>query len=285
MKFARLATVLAGIGFLPLLASSSASAAVAPGYANPLRACHAQAGRIDQGVDYTCDGPVYALATSTIIRSTTSSSWPGGGDIVGKITSGPLTGHLWYIAEDVRPSVGVGVHVTDGTVIGHVGAAPGPFIEVGWASTASSANSGPSLASQRGDADPHVGAGEWSTGEGVDYANMLHFLGAQLGGPPTNTHGVNPWNSVTLLSTVTFSATAFGLQVVGNHRTVSVDWAAIAFKVDHYIVECSPSCGVTRPPGTVHRINGLVIVRSGTVTIFIFALIAGHSPAEGIARV
>ena len=74
------------------------------------------------------------------------------------------------------------------------GAAPGPWIETGWATTAQPSDV--TLATQRGDTDPNIGTGEWSTAEGKDYSDLLAFLGCVPGTLSTAPHGTNPWNSV-----------------------------------------------------------------------------------------
>jgi peptidoglycan hydrolase-like protein with peptidoglycan-binding domain len=167
-------------------------------YNNPLRACNPVPGRIDQGVDYTCSGPAYALGPSIITVATANSGWPGGGAVVGKLTSGPLAGHSWYITEDIAPAVSVGDSVTSNTIVGYIGTngAPGPWIETGWAAVGGGDGT---LATQRGDADPNTGTGEWSTAEGYDYSKLLAYLGCAPGFLSTSPHGSNPFDSVALM--------------------------------------------------------------------------------------
>lgn len=181
-------------------------------YKNPLRACNPVSGRIDQGVDYTCNGPAYALGPSVITVATANSGWPGGGAVVGRLTEGPLAGNSWYITEDIAPAVSVGDVVTADTVVGYIGTgnAPGPWIETGWAENGGGDNT---LASQRGDSDPNIGSSEWSTAEGFDYSRLLEYLGCVPGILATSPHGHNPFDSVALVKAANTPPTNVVLQV------------------------------------------------------------------------
>lgn len=109
----------------PPLSSSS-------GYANPFRdAVALSSERIDQGVDYSGVGPVYAIGDGVVL-CTYGSGWPGGTFIGYQLTDGPASGLVVYVAEDVEPSVQVGATVTSGTVLGQMYAGP-DGIETGWA--------------------------------------------------------------------------------------------------------------------------------------------------------
>src|SRR5437763_16865563 len=71
MKFTRLLTVLAVaggvIGFTAPIASASTDHTLP--YRNPLRSVHSlKGGRIDQGVDYSGSGRVYALGRGTVLN-------------------------------------------------------------------------------------------------------------------------------------------------------------------------------------------------------------------------
>jgi len=102
------------------------------GYANPLRSVIGLSSeRIDQGVDYTGFGPIYALGNGVVL-STVGSGWPGGTFIAYRLTDGPAQGLVVYAAEDIEPSVEVGAAVTTDTVLGHMYAGP-DGIETGWA--------------------------------------------------------------------------------------------------------------------------------------------------------
>ena len=115
----------------------SAAAGGAGGYVNPVPG--ARTGRIDQGVDYTL-GPqgFLAPAPSVILQADqTNPGWRGGGYIAAKITSGYLTGLVYYVAEGIAPLVQKGQQVAAGTVLGRGVSNPYNMvvgnIEAGWA--------------------------------------------------------------------------------------------------------------------------------------------------------
>src|SRR5580658_3136075 len=90
------------------------------GYADPLRAIAALSPeRVDQGVDYSGFGPIYALGDGVVV-STVNGGWPGGTFIVYQLTDGPASGLYAYAAEDIDPEVSVGQSVTPNTVIGQM---------------------------------------------------------------------------------------------------------------------------------------------------------------------
>ncbi len=107
------------------------------GYNDPLRAVQANGSlkreRVDQGVDYDGNGPVYAVGPG-IITNTNNSGWPEGNFISEELTQAPAsTYHVYvYVAETCTPTVSVGEHVTSNTVICdmHTG---GTGIETGFA--------------------------------------------------------------------------------------------------------------------------------------------------------
>src|SRR5581483_6509707 len=58
-------------------------------YRNPLRGVtNVNASRIDQGVDYSGTGPVYALGDGVVETSTNSGGWPAGHFIAYRLTNG-----------------------------------------------------------------------------------------------------------------------------------------------------------------------------------------------------
>jgi hypothetical protein len=142
-------------------------------YDNPLRAVRGLTPeRIDEGVDFSGYGPVYALGNAIITNATdTNYGWPGGGWITYQLTSGPDKGLMVYVAEDVTPTVQAGQHVTSSTQIatmfsGYDG------IETGWAQpTGLSAESELSVAGGIG------GYGPFPTRVGVNFDQLLHSLG------------------------------------------------------------------------------------------------------------
>jgi hypothetical protein len=175
---------------LALLPSRSATRPTVPtdpprsssgGYANPLRAVAALSSeRIDQGVDYSGFGPVYALGDGVVL-STVGSGWPGGTFIAYRLTDGPARGLVVYVAEDIEPGVQVGATVTSSTVLGQMFAGPSG-IETGWADGSSLPDT---MARTYGQFD-----GSNSTAFGYNFSQLLQSLGAPGGipsGPPSGT--------------------------------------------------------------------------------------------------
>lgn len=159
----------------PLRPTSTA----APGrYLNPLRAVQRLVpSRIDQGVDYTGSGSVYAVGDGTVL-STTCSGWPGGTFIAYRLTDGRAAGLVAYVAEDIEPLVSVGDAVTPATVLGTMYQGP-TGIETGWAD--------PSADGMTMAGDDHQFSGSNSTAYGANFSALLASLGAPGGsssGPP-----------------------------------------------------------------------------------------------------
>ena len=111
----------------------SEGVAVAPIYLNPLRDVSGLVPeRVDQGVDFSGSGPVYALGDAVVTNATGASAG-------GRRRVDHLPAHRWpgsgaevYVAEDVTPTVVVGQHVTPSTVVGDMFEG-GDGIETGWA--------------------------------------------------------------------------------------------------------------------------------------------------------
>ena len=80
------------------------------GYRNPLRGVGGLVPeRIDDGVNFTGLGQVYALGDAVVTSATgTNFGWPGGGWITYRLTGGPAAGLVVYVAEDITPAVAVG---------------------------------------------------------------------------------------------------------------------------------------------------------------------------------
>ena len=95
----------------------SVGIAVAPIYLNPLRNVSGLVPeRIDQGVDFSGSGPVYALGNAVVLAANgADGGWPGGGWITYQLTDGPDAGLVVYLAEDVTPTVVTGQHVSPST--------------------------------------------------------------------------------------------------------------------------------------------------------------------------
>jgi murein DD-endopeptidase MepM/ murein hydrolase activator NlpD len=149
-------------------------------YSNPLRSINGlNPERVDQGVDYSGYGPIYAMGDAKII-STTNSGWPGGTFIAYKFLDGPAAGLVAYAAEDIEPTVNVGQTVDAGTVIGTMYAGP-DGIETGWADPSGDGNS---MARDYGQFD-----GSNSTAFGANFSQFLASVGAPPGvmqnEPPT----------------------------------------------------------------------------------------------------
>jgi len=148
-------------------------------YANPLRSIAAlSSDRIDQGVDYTGYGPIYAVGDGVVL-STYNGGWPGGTFICYRLTDGPASGLVVYAAEDINPTVQVGQSVNANTVIGDVYEGP-DGIETGWAAPAAD---GLTMASANGQF-----YGSNSTAFGANFSQLLQSLGAPGGAlqnPPT----------------------------------------------------------------------------------------------------
>jgi murein DD-endopeptidase MepM/ murein hydrolase activator NlpD len=165
---------------LPALAPSPPPAPSPGGYSNPLRAVSALSSeRIDQGVDYSGFGPIYAIGDGVVL-STVNGGWPGGTFIAYRLTDGPANGLVVYAAEDIEPTVQIGATVTASTVIGQVYAGP-TGIETGWADPSAS---GDTMARTYQQFD-----GSNSTAFGYNFSRLLQSVGAPGGvlanNPPT----------------------------------------------------------------------------------------------------
>jgi len=133
-------------------------------------------GRIDMGVDYTGSGPLYALGSGTVV-DLYNSGWPGGTFLCIKLA---ISGLYVYYAEDIKPLVSVGQHVTAGEYIANAtGGSSG--IEIGWAKAP---GLGATMAHQAGQdrlgrkqGDP----GLYTCGYGLAMNSLLTALGAPGG--------------------------------------------------------------------------------------------------------
>lgn len=93
---------------------------------------------VDQGIDFTGAGPVYAIGEGKVTRYEPSGSgWPGEGAVLNyTLTAGPQAGKSVYVAEDFKAAAGIaqGSVVHTGQVIGYAtGSGLAPGIEIGWA--------------------------------------------------------------------------------------------------------------------------------------------------------
>ncbi len=150
-------------------------------YQNPLRSVsNLSPERIDQGVDYSGTGPVYALGPGriTYVNAPNGSGWgPNNIFIEEQLTSGPAAGLYSYVAECINPTVTVGETVTTNTVIGNM-INCGYGIETGWANGISDIAAG---------ASQFNGTVGNSTAYGINYSELL----ASLGAPPGKVQGTN----------------------------------------------------------------------------------------------
>ncbi len=154
-------------------------------YRNPFRnVTNLLPERIDMGVDFAGTGSVYAIGTAVVTNASGDNpGWPGNGWITYQLTSGPAAGLVVYVAEDVRPTVMVGQHVTAATVIATMFSG-GDGIETGWAQP-----DGASAESQLAVAGGIGGAGPFPTMVGVNFDELLQALGVA----PANNWGQSPF--------------------------------------------------------------------------------------------
>ncbi len=153
----------------PLAAPSQVAAPT--GYLDPLRGIAGLSPeRIDQGVDYSGYGPIFAIGDGVVL-STVNGGWPGGTYITYRLTNGPAAGMVVYAAEDINPTVSVGQSVNADTVIGTVYGGP-DGIETGWAN----GSLGDTMAAAAGQF-----YGNNTTAFGANFSTLLTSLGAPGG--------------------------------------------------------------------------------------------------------
>jgi hypothetical protein len=101
-------------------------------YKDPFRDARISPERIDAGVDYYVDGPVYALGDGLILNvGTPSHTSVFGNDLaVVQLVAGPFARHSYFFAEHYENAAGlhVGQRVTSETVLYHGNGS----IEIGW---------------------------------------------------------------------------------------------------------------------------------------------------------
>ncbi len=204
------------------------AASAAGSYGNPFRSVsNLGQGRIDQGVDYSGAGPIYAIGDG-VIDTIHNSGWPPIGTYISyKLTDGPAAGLTVYAAECITPSptLSVGSRVSSGTQIGTMlgGSSCGGGIETGWADAPLP---GETLARASGQWD-----GSDPTAFGVNFSQFLVFLGTEGGiidGPVRGGLPAN-WPDVTL-------PTPTGLRVTNLRATsLFLNWnatpSAVAYQV------------------------------------------------------
>lgn len=139
-------------------------------YRNPYRGVsHLAWAGVDQGVDFSGSGPVYAVGPARVTVVTTNSGWPGGGAIAYTFTSGPKAGQSIYFVENITPTVRAGQIVNCSTVIAQMHNQY-PYTECGWSHPATV----DPIASLN--PDPHS-----PKPEGRNFNDFLRSLGAPVG--------------------------------------------------------------------------------------------------------
>ncbi len=183
------ATILVSLASIAIPAGS-ASAGTPPsiaGYENPMRSVsNLVPERIDQGVDYSGTGKVYALGPGVITYVNTTGAWfpPAPDYIAYQLTSGTASGLTVYVAECITPKARIKVGLTVGvnTVIGNMNNC-GYGIETGWADANELPNT---MAAACYNSNPNYGSESGASGYGMNFSHLLRRLGAppgQMDGP------------------------------------------------------------------------------------------------------
>jgi tail lysozyme len=158
------------------LGPTAACGATGPGgYVNPLsKATGIVWERTDQGVDASMvvGSPILALGDSTVKMIITF--FEGEPAIVLQLDNGPLTGDLWYVSEQITPTVTVGQTVQAGETVA-IYAPSGTAIEMGWWQP------GPGAYPLGHDYDGDAYDEGIATVPGADFRYLLDQLGAGSG--------------------------------------------------------------------------------------------------------
>ena len=141
-----------------------ASTGSSSGYVNPIGAGLVHE-RVDQGVDFTGSGSLYALGSGTVVN-VYNGGWPGGVFLGIRLDAGQYV----YYAEDITAAVGVGQRVTAGQYIGRANGG-GSGIELGWAAPPGDGESAAHAAGQYA----------YPTSEGESFDALLASLGTTGG--------------------------------------------------------------------------------------------------------
>jgi LysM repeat protein len=202
--------------------------------------------RVDQGVDYTGTGAVYALGDGTI-TNVRNSGWPGGTFIGLHLSDGPDAGKYVYYAEDINPAVGAGQSLTAGEMIGY---ATGSGIEVGWAAPP---GTGQSMADHTGQTRAGLArgdAGYYPTAYGASFSDLIQSLGGPAGtvkGPvqgtvTTTTGDVHPLaQTASQLAGVPATAAQYIIQAAKALGLPAAVVAAQNYVESHYGTNDGPS--------------------------------------------
>ncbi|HUC86814.1 MAG TPA: M23 family metallopeptidase, partial [Candidatus Saccharimonadales bacterium] len=153
------------------------------GYVNPLKDIqNLTPMRLDQGVDYSGTGPIYAMGPGTVdnVHAPPGSGWgPNNIYISYTLSSGPANGKTVYVAECVDPAVNPGDTLTAGQKIGTMTNC-GSGIEIGWSQSSGDLPVAPDLVDCSG--APSTGLGSVQADAlAVNFSSLLQSLGAPGG--------------------------------------------------------------------------------------------------------
>jgi hypothetical protein len=171
--------------------------------------------RIDMGVDYTGAFDIFALGSGNI-RNLYNSGWPGGTYMTLQLDQGPYKNQLWYMAENIAPTVQIGQHVAAGQKVGHARGSY-PFTEFGWSAN----TTGRTMAAASGQAARGQAAGDpgrYSTAWGVAASNLI----ASLGGPA----------GILTPGGISGSSTIFGKVIQGIAGFLMQSWQSVLGLLD-----------------------------------------------------
>jgi hypothetical protein len=113
---------------------SVALPAAAGSYLNPFAySSDLFVGRVDQGVDFTGEGPIVAIGDALVLN-TGAPGWPEEGGVLYELLDGPLKGAVIFVYEGIDPTVQPGQRVSAGDQIATF--RPGGSIEMGLADSA-----------------------------------------------------------------------------------------------------------------------------------------------------
>jgi soluble lytic murein transglycosylase-like protein/murein DD-endopeptidase MepM/ murein hydrolase activator NlpD len=113
---------------------SLALPAAAGSYVNPFSlSANLVTGRIDQGVDFTGEGPIVAIGDAKVL-AVGAAGWPEGGGVLYQLLDGPLKGQAVFVYEGVDATVQPGQTVKAGQQVATF--RPGGSIETGLADSA-----------------------------------------------------------------------------------------------------------------------------------------------------
>ena len=270
-------------GVAPVDPSGGATGTVGIPYGNPLRGVkQLKPERIDMGVDYAGEGPVYALGEGVITSA--GHAWRGavgapvpGTWITERLTSGPLRGRQVYVAEDIYDiRVRPGQHVTRSTVLGTLRGG----LETGLAAPGPAGAGGTTLAAQLGEASSSGDPGATPSAAGVGYANVLAATGAPRGiGPKTGGVGSSstpPWLAG-LLQGLDFGTGGNGNGGLGGIAQ-AISSAAAPFQAAAQIIDF-----LLLPTNWVRIVAGVTGGLLAITGIFTLSHVGGTIPGTGMS--